>query len=178
MKPPTKRKIHIADYSSDWPALFDEEKKRIQEAIGDVEIEHTGSTSIPGLGAKPVIDMMGIVHNIDDARQFVEKMETLGYKYTPKLETLIPDIKFFQTRPEAKTQYHISFTEKDSDFYARQILFRDYMRKHPEAIREYAKIKRELAKEHVDNFETYNAGKTAFILSIIEAARKENAGLN
>ncbi len=173
MKQAAKRKIHIADYSTDWPALFEEEKERIQEAIGNVAIEHTGSTSIPGLDAKPVIDMVGIVHSLNDALQYVEKMQALGYRYTPKLEILVPDIKFFQTSAHDPRQYHISFTEKDSDFYTRQILFRDYLQKHPESVREYEKIKRELAKEHVDNFDTYNAGKTAFILSIIEDAHKE-----
>lgn len=173
MQPPAKRKIHIAGYSTDWPALFEEEKKRIQEAIGNIQIEHTGSTSIDGLGAKPVIDMMGVVHHLNDALQYVEKLGTLGYKYIPELEEQLPDRKFFQKRVNDVPVCHISFTEKGSDFYTRQILFRDYLRKHPEAVREYERIKRELAKEHVDNFDTYNAGKTAFILSIIDAAKKE-----
>lgn len=177
MQPPAKRKIHIADYSTDWPVLFEKEKTLIQKAIGDVHIEHTGSTSIEGLGAKPVIDMMGVVHKLNDALRYVEKMEALGYKYIPELEAQIPDRKFFQKRINDVTVCHMSFTEKDSDFYTRQIFFRDYLRKHPESVREYERMKRGLAKEHVDNFDTYNAGKTAFILSIIEAARKEKHGV-
>lgn len=172
-QPPAKRKIYIADYSADWPALFEKERNLIQKAIGDVHIEHTGSTAIDGLGAKPVIDMMGVVHHLDDALQYVEKMEALGYKYIPELEVQIPDRRFFQKRIDDVPVCHISFTEKDNDFYTRQILFRDYLRRHPEAVREYEKIKKELAKEHVDNFDTYNTGKTAFILSIIEDAKKE-----
>lgn len=175
MKPPAKRKIHIADYSTDWPVLFEKERKLIQKAIGNVQIEHTGSTSIDGLGAKPLIDMMGVVDNLDDALLYLEKMGTLGYKYIPELEAQLPDRKFFQKRVADVPVYHISFTEKGSDFYTRQILFRDYLRKHPESVREYERIKRELANEHVDNFETYNAGKTAFILSVIDAAKKEKA---
>ena len=82
MQPVTKKKIHIADYSTDWPTLFEEEEERIQKAVGDIVIEHTGSTSIFGLGAKPVIDMVGVVHRLNDALQYVKKMEALGYKST------------------------------------------------------------------------------------------------
>lgn len=172
-----KRKIHIEDYSTDWPALFEKEKKLLQGAIGDVQLERIGSTSICGLGSKPVIDMIGVVHNLNDTLQYVERLETLGYKYTPKVEILIPDVKFFQKKYGYIPECHISFTEKGSDFYARQIIFRNYLRKHPEYVRKYEKVKRNLAKEHIDNFDTYSAGKKTFIFSILEMAWKEKHGV-
>lgn len=165
-----KRKIQIDEYSQDWAKLFDEEKKIIQNTIGDIEIEHIGSTSVSGLSAKPVIDMMARVENLPSAANFVEPLEKIGYKYIPELELQIPDRKFFQKRESNMPKYHLSFTEPTSKYWKEHILFRDYLRAHPEALAEYENLKTQLAEKFVTDFDAYNAGKTEFIKSIIEKA--------
>lgn len=164
------RKIKIDEYSEDWPAVFEGEKKIIQNTIGNVEIRHIGSTSVPGLSAKPVIDMMGKVESLEDVKNFIEPLEKIGYVYIPELELQIPDRKFFQKRVGDVPKYHLSFAEPASRYWKEHILFRDYLRAHPEAVKEYENLKKQLAGKFVSDFDAYNAGKTEFIKSILEKA--------
>ncbi len=118
--------ISIEDYSTDWPLVFEKEKNQIKKVTGDLAIEHIGSTSVPGLSAKPVIDIMGAVQNIDETRNYVDVLANLGYKYIPELESHFPNRRFFQKRTDKGLWYHFSFVEPTDPFWIDHILFRDY----------------------------------------------------
>lgn len=165
-------KIRIQKYSNRWPLLFINEKSAIQGLLGLIQIEHTGSTAVPGLDAKPVIDMMAAVKDINACGEYIRKLATIGYVYYPEIEAQTPDRKFLQKKINARPAFHLSLTESVSDYWIDHLLFRNYLRAHPESREQYAALKRGLAEKHVDDFDGYNANKTGFINEIIARAKK------
>jgi GrpB-like predicted nucleotidyltransferase (UPF0157 family) len=167
--------IVIVDYDPKWPALYRVEEERIRHALGDllVSIEHVGSTSVPGLAAKPRIDIMPGVASEEDLDRTIEPMTSLGFEYLSKYEDVMPYRRLF-SRDTAGDQIacNIHTVAVGSEFWERHLLFRDYLRTHPEAADEYARMKRELApKFTVTN--DYAGAKTEFIQSIEAKARAE-----
>lgn len=148
---PTDGPVVIADCNPEWPRVYEEERARIVEAIGGwlVDIQHVGSTSVPGLAAKPVVDIMPGMHGLDDAEQIIASLETLGYEHVPASRDDIPDRR---------------------DFWKRHIAFRDYLRAHPETAAEYAALKRRLAAQYGSDRLGYVNAKTDFIRSVEELA--------
>jgi GrpB-like predicted nucleotidyltransferase (UPF0157 family) len=104
--------------------------------------------------------------------QFIELLKKIGYVYIPELELQIPDRKFFQKRIDDIPKYHLSFSEPTSQYWKEHILFRDHLRTHPKAVKEYEDLKKQLAEKFVTDFDAYNAGKTDFIKSIIEKSAR------
>jgi GrpB-like predicted nucleotidyltransferase (UPF0157 family) len=101
--------VRIADYNSSWPKLFEAEEKLILGVIGQivVGIEHIGSTAVPGLGAKPIIDTLAAVHHLSHAKMRIEPLRMIGYEYEPGHEAQIPERRFFSKgRPPAQ-HYHL-----------------------------------------------------------------------
>ena len=169
--------VKMANYDPNWPKLFEREKTLILGAVGHivVGIEHIGSTAVPGLEAKPIIDILVAVSHLSDARQCIEPLKTLGYEYQPRLEAVIPERRFFgKGVPPKEQHYHLHMAELTSDFWERHLLFRDYLRAHPEVAHEYAKLKTQLAAEYGRDREGYTDAKTPFIESIVAKARAEN----
>jgi GrpB-like predicted nucleotidyltransferase (UPF0157 family) len=166
-KPP----ITIADYDPDWPARFDAEKVRLLSQIGRWSrgIEHIGSTAVPGLAAKPVIDIMPGVLSMADAESCIEGMRRLGYEYVPEFEDALPDRRYFRKgRPEQR--WHVHIVEIDGEFWKRHIAFRDYLRESPETSAEYAALKRHLAEQYPRDSLAYTDAKSEFIRGIEEKA--------
>lgn len=141
-----------------------------------VAIEHIGSTAVPGLGAKPVIDIMVGLRKISDARDCIGPLRRIGYEYVPELEAEIPERRYFHKGPSnvPKKHYHLHMVEIHSEFWNVHILFRDYLRTHSDAAQEYYKLKTELAAKHRLNREAYTEAKTSFIRSTIAKARSKN----
>lgn len=165
---PAAKKIEIFPYNPAWPAMFEAEKSRLISVLGDsaLKIEHMGSTAVPGLGAKPVIDIMIAVATlaIADAR-CVGAIQTLGYEYVSEFETIMPFRRFFRRDDEAGVRtHHIHLVEITHDFWRRQLLFRDYLRAHADARADYERLKRSLAPQFTDMNEYANA-KSDFILA-------------
>ena len=154
-------KVTISEYNPDWVNLFQKEKKLISEKLGDkiVTVEHIGSTSIPGLGAKPIIDILLGVKKISDADEFIPKMIELGYEYRNNFEHVMPYRRYF-TKPGF---YHVHTVEVRSNFLKRHILFRDYLRAHDDVRDAYYKLKNELAERDLDDMNDYALAKTEFI---------------
>lgn len=167
-----KKTIQLHKYSKDWPKLFEKEKQKIIYAIGDLKMEHIGSTAIPELDSKPVIDMMVAVKDLNDVKKYIEPLEDLGYKYAPEIEQQTSDRKFFQKKTSG-LWYHLSFTEPTSIYWRDHMLFRNYLRNNPEVRAGYEKLKAQLVQECVDDFDKYNSGKTDFINKIIKKALQE-----
>jgi GrpB-like predicted nucleotidyltransferase (UPF0157 family) len=168
--------IEVVDYDRDWPRQYAAERDRIDAAIGDVTlaIEHVGGTAVPGLPAKPVIDLMVGVEDIERAGPAVAGLINLGYEYIPELESQLPDRRYF--RKGTPETHHVHMVPVSSDYWAEHLLFRDYLRSHPQAAEEYGKLKRGLAGRHRLDRDAYRAGKVPFIDTVVAAARREAGG--
>jgi GrpB-like predicted nucleotidyltransferase (UPF0157 family) len=147
-------------------------------AIGDkvVAIEHIGSTAVPGLGAKPIIDIMVGLRRLSDAEDCIEPLRGIGYEYVPELEAEIPERRYFHKGPSSvpEKHYHLHMVEIHGEFWNIQILFRDYLRTHFDSAREYFKLKEELAAKYRFNREAYTEAKSSFIKSTIAKARDQD----
>jgi GrpB-like predicted nucleotidyltransferase (UPF0157 family) len=169
--------VDIVEHDPRWATLFEEEKVRLFAVAGDVlvNIEHIGSTAVPGLAAKAIIDIMGGVKRLGDTGRSVSALEGLGYEYVPQYEIYIPERRYFR-KPrtgEGPRTHHLHVVEMTSDFWRRHLLFRDYLKTHPEAAREYADLKRHLAAVHGDDGWAYTDAKTTFIATIVTRALRE-----
>lgn len=159
------RPILVVDYDPQWPLLFEKEKEAILAALGSrlLMVEHIGSTAVPGLAAKPVIDIALGIQNLADAPILIPCIEQLGYIYEPSLEQLVPGRRFFWKGTPTVHTCHLHLAESDHPVLVKPLQFRDYLRKHPDAAEEYEVLKRELAKSCVQDLDAYVAGKTGFI---------------
>ena len=165
--------VVISEYNPRWPIMYEEEKALILAAIARwvVAIEHVGSTSVPGLAAKPIIDIMVGVRSLDDAQHCIEPLAAIGYIYQPPEVDGIPERRFFNKGPQ-DSHRHLHMAELGSDFWQCHLLFRDYLRSHPDAARQYEALKRELAARFGADRQGYTNAKTDFIRSIEEKARR------
>ena len=158
--------IIVSDYDPNWPTLFEKERIRIGNALGSfaLAIEHVGSTAVPGLPSKPIIDLLVGVPSLEEAKvRCIEPIEALGYYYIPEYASWLPDELFFRKGPPGPWSHHLHVMER---FYLRWealLVFRDYLRAHAEAARAYADIKRTLAASSKDNIEAYRKGKSTFV---------------
>jgi len=166
--------IEIAPYDPAWSKLFEAEAARLHAALPAdlvLGIEHIGSTAVPGLAAKPVIDILIATPSIEEARgRAVEQMTALGYAFwadNPK-----PDRLFFVRGlpPAPHRTHHVHFTELTGEQWRRTLPFRDHLRAHPEAAARYAALKRALADAHRGEREAYTDAKGAFVREILEQA--------
>lgn len=161
--------VRLVPYDPGWAVLFEEEKTRVSQALGDLalDIQHVGSTAIPGGVAKPIIDIGIAVESFEAAFACVKPMEDLGYGYAG--ENGIPRRHYFVKHNPATT-HHIHMFEFTSNQWRDHILFRDYMRSHPEAVQAYTDLKLQLLEQFPMNREAYTEGKAEFIRSIVETA--------
>jgi GrpB-like predicted nucleotidyltransferase (UPF0157 family) len=163
--------VEIAEYDPAWPVAFERERARINDAMGGhtVAIEHVGSTAVPGLGAKPIIDIMIGLRGLDDVDECVGPLEALGYEF--KGEFGIPGRFYFRKIVAGNRSRQIHMVQHGSAFWERHILFRDYLRENPQAAREYEDLKVRLAAEFRTDREGYTEAKTEFIRSAEAKAR-------
>ncbi|MGD1910281.1 MAG: GrpB family protein [Rivularia sp. (in: cyanobacteria)] len=168
--------IEIVEYNPDWPNMFQQEVESICKALGTdliVEIEHIGSTAVPGLAAKPVIDIMVGVGCMSDGQSTIQPLEDLGYVYwrdNPNPERMF----FVKGMPPygKKRTHHVHIVEIDGEFWQRR-LFRDYLRIHPEEARRYETLKRDLATRFHNDREAYTRGKSDYVREVMEKALRE-----
>jgi GrpB-like predicted nucleotidyltransferase (UPF0157 family) len=159
------RIIEVVDYNPKWKQNFGEEADRIKTVLGEqaIAIHHIGSTSIPGVCAKPIIDIMVEVQEISSIDNYNSAMEQLGY--IVKGEFGIPSRRFFLKGLYNRT-HHVHIFQSGSDHLARHLNFRDYMIAHHEDAKKYGDLKRALASEFRYDIEGYCNGKDAFIRDI------------
>jgi D-glycero-beta-D-manno-heptose 1-phosphate adenylyltransferase len=171
----SRPRIYLADHDARWAEMFEEARRQLLEAVGEqVEaIEHVGSTSVPGLAAKPVIDIMVAVKDLEDAPLCYTPLHRLGFVYVPKHEAVLPMRRYFRRGPPGAATHHLHMVERRSQFWEEHLLFRDYLRAHAEAARDYAALKRRLVAIHGTERGAYTEAKGDFIRSIIARARQE-----
>ncbi|WP_375783650.1 GrpB family protein [Bradyrhizobium sp. Pha-3] len=166
--------IVVSDYDANWPALFAQERTRIEQALGALAlaIEHVGSTAVPGLPSKPIIDLLVGVRSLEAARQrCIEPLAALGYIYMPEYASWIPGELFFRKGPPGPWTHHLHMMEPSHPRWEARLVFRDYLRAHGETARAYAEIKRALAASSKDDIEAYRTGKDAFVEETTAKAR-------
>jgi GrpB-like predicted nucleotidyltransferase (UPF0157 family) len=163
--------IEIADYDAAWPRKFKEEKRRVLAAIGRYvsAVEHVGSTAVPGLAAKPIIDILVGLRSLADATNCINPLTGLGYEYVPEFEADLPERRYFRRVVPRPRTHLIHMVETTSEFWRRQLLFRDYLRAHPNDARAYETLKRDLASRF-DLGRDYAAAKSVFISAILDKA--------
>lgn len=164
--------VVIAAYDPSWPEIFAGEAWAIQQALGDVlvGIEHVGSTSIPGLSAKPIIDIVVSVTSLAEGTAAVPALEMLGYDC--RGENGIPGRLFFRKGLiEFKRTHHLHLVEAGHEQWKSMLAFRDYLRSHPGDARRYEELKRTLAEKFRDNRAAYTNGKADFVQAVLEKAR-------
>jgi GrpB-like predicted nucleotidyltransferase (UPF0157 family) len=170
--------IIIEKYNPDWIVKYEKAKNKLLESIGEfvVAIEHIGSTAIPGLASKPIIDILIGVRSLDDAEKCIPKLIELEFEYVPEHEKELPNRRYFRKPASGlgKRKFHIHMVEINSYFWKRQLLFRNYIRTHPEALREYEELKYNLALKFKDNRQAYVDGKDEFVQKILEKALKKS----
>jgi GrpB-like predicted nucleotidyltransferase (UPF0157 family) len=165
--------IEIVDYDATWPRQFEEEKRRILAATGRyvAAVDHIGSTAVPGLAAKPIIDILVGLRSLSDATNCIIPLTGLGYEYVPEFEAELPERRYFRRVVPRPRTHHIHMVETRSEFWRRQLLFRDYLRAHPEDARAYEALKRDLASRFEVGRE-YAAAKSVFISAILDEAER------
>jgi len=160
-------KITIAEYSFAWRQMFAEEKMRLQEILPiSAVVEHIGSTSVPGLAAKPIIDMMVGITDFTQADALVPGVQSLGYEYVSQFEVEMPFRRYFRKDNEGVRTHQIHLVALNSEFWNRHLAFREYLKTHPDVAAEYAALKRQLAEQDWQDVNDYADAKTEFIQSV------------
>ncbi len=167
---PDKDKIEIVEYDPAWPKLFLKEKTALAKALKKfkgLKIEHFGSTSIPGLAAKPIIDIMVAVQNFELWPKLVAPLKAMGYHYWGTHEEDMLFIKGIDPLGPKRT-HHVHIYEFQGPRWKNELAFRDYLRSHEPEAREYESLKRKLAKAYRLNREAYTKGKESYIRSVMK----------
>ena len=167
--PPSSGPVVLVDYDPEWPRLFEREADRIRDTLGDrgLQIEHVGSTSVPGLAAKPVIDIVLVVEDTADEAAYVPALESAGYV----LRVREPDWHEHRLLkgPDAKVNVHV-FSPGCVEI-ERMLLFRDWLRRNPADRDLYERTKRELAQQEWKYVQHYADAKSGVVEEIIARAR-------
>ena len=173
----TREEVALTDYNPRWPEMFEEEKAHLLGCLpGQLlgRIEHFGSTAVPGLCAKPVVDMLVEVSSLEETKkQIVPVLEEQRYDYfwRPSLFEGLPFYAWFIKRDrQGKRTHHIHMVESHFDHWQR-LYFRDYLIEFPDVAREYHRLKRQLADQYPGDRIAYTRGKTEFIVRVTEKAK-------
>jgi GrpB-like predicted nucleotidyltransferase (UPF0157 family) len=178
-------RIEITPYNPDWPRLFDEEKARLFSIAPPgllLRMEHIGSTAVPGLAAKPIVDLLVTAASLEGVKQtLVPLLEAQGcdYFWRPTHGDDGPPwyAWFIRRNGNGQRTHHIHIVEDTPEFAGHQerILFRNHLREYPETAASYEKVKRTLAEEFPEDRVHYTRGKNAFILEVMETIHKTAA---
>lgn len=160
------KRVVVVDYDETWPGAFGQLRTLVWPAVRDfaVTLEHVGSTAVPGLAAKPVIDLCLVVPSTSDVPLGTERLTDLGYIHRGDLG--VPEREAF-AQPAGLPRHHLYLCPAKSLSLKNHVSVRDYLRGDPECARAYGALKQRLAREFPDDIDSYIAGKTSFILGIL-----------
>ena len=167
--------VHIVPYDPGWPSRFEAERELLLEAIGPWltagRIEHVGSTAVPGLAAKPVIDIMAGVESLERSHAALAVLARYQYCYAPYKA----DVMHWLCKPSpAHRTHHLHMVPIESPLWREQLAFRDYLRFHPDVASEYASLKIRLAGMHRFDRDAYTAAKAPFVQHVIGEALRQS----
>ena len=163
--------MEIAPYDEKWPKIFQAEKELISSKFGGdfLDIQHIGSTSIPRMSAKPIIDIAVLIPSLDVAEKYIAPLSELGYQFF-KDRSSVERLFFVKGEPP---KYHLSLAQPEKfSYWKRQILFRDYLILHHDLALEYEALKKWLIEKYPDISQPYSDGKNEFVQKILMLADK------
>lgn len=165
-------KVAVVPHDPRWAGLFDEASSQLRTQLGSsiLDVHHVGSTAVPGLCAKPVLDMLVLIPSLDEARDLVPELAQLGYEPGP--EDDVRDRLFFQRRHGTTRTHHLSLAEPTSHYRTVTIAFRDALRSDRSLADSYCNLKVRLANEFPTDRLSYQNGKTDFVLGTLERLGK------
>jgi GrpB-like predicted nucleotidyltransferase (UPF0157 family) len=172
---PSGEPVAIVPYDPAWPARFEAERVRIAAAAGPLvlAIEHIGSTAVPALAAKPIVDILGGCASLADAERTAPALERDGWDYRGDLG--IADHRILLKHVNGARAFHLHLCERGGDFWRRHLAFRDALRARPDIVAAYATLKRELAARYRDDRVAYTEAKTDFVTATVVAATRARA---
>lgn len=164
--------VKLVRYNPRWRQSYEYEKKEICKVFDQdaLEIQHVGSTAIPGILAKPIIDIALIVPSLQKVKHYEKKLNKISYEI--KKNDTNKERLFFTKGPEEKRTHYLHVGQIGSGYAEDMIIFRDYLRKYKGIAKEYSKLKESLAKKYQDKREIYTAKKTKLIEGIVKKAKK------
>lgn len=159
--------VEVVPYDSRWAGLYRETEAELRARLGDaiLGVHHVGSTAVPGLCAKPILDVLVSVEDLEASRALVPAIESLGYEFRPHED--IPDRHFFRRKIAGGRTHHLSLAEPGSRHHRETITFRDALLADPELAAQYARLKLDLARRFPRDRAAYIEGKTAFVRGVI-----------
>lgn len=163
-------RVFVTGYNPAWPRMFEEERALISAAIGPMieRIEHVGSSAVPGLAAKPTIDIAVAVTRLDVVARCIGPLGGLGYEYVPEYEKELPDRRYFRKGTPGARTHHLHVYEEGHPEFEAYLIFRDHLRANETAARVYEILKRALAATMTRA--EYTDAKTSFIKAMLAAA--------
>jgi len=165
-----KRRLGVVSYNPNWKDMYKEESEKIKNVLSNIiiDIHHIGSTAIPGIKAKPVIDILVEAKDIEGVDQYNHKMKEFGYEAMG--EYGIPKRRFFR-RGGNKRTHHVHIFQVGNEEIERHINFKEYLISHPDKGQEYSKLKEKLVNKYTYDVENYTNGKSDFIKEIDKKAK-------
>ncbi|MBU1754844.1 GrpB family protein [Patescibacteria group bacterium] len=167
--------VQLQEHNTNWKDLFEKEKKSLVEHFPNriLEISHGGSTAIPCIPAKPIIDIFAIVPSLQVAENMRAELEELSYHY--RGEEGVPERVLYAKGKEENRTHHLHLVERDSGEWKNHLLIKSYYLRHPEVANEYAELKMALAEKYPNDRGAYGKGKNEFVKSVIEKAKDEES---
>ena len=164
--------IVLAPYDPSWPSKFDAERRTLLSLVAPwrFRIEHVGSTSVPGVGAKPIIDILLGCDRISEFEGCIPALQRAGWQYLPENEEELPERRFLAKPTTQPRSFHLQAVALRTRFWAQHLLFRDRLRESPEIASSYATLKVALARKLGDDREAYTRGKASFITSVLDGS--------
>jgi len=174
----TDMPVFLVPYDESWPDRFEEERRAIVQCLGRrvLAVEHIGSTAVPGIMAKPVIDIMVVVPNIAEAPTFFDLLEQLKYLYFPYDEKRTPERRWFCKPNRTSRTHHLHLVESGSRWHHAVLAFRDFLREHRDEAARYETLKRDLASRFPGDREAYTEGKAEFVRGVVEKINSVRRG--
>jgi GrpB-like predicted nucleotidyltransferase (UPF0157 family) len=162
--------VRIVDYDPAWSGIAAAEMARIEAALGEQvsRIDHVGSTAVPGMAAKPIVDLQVSVAGIEPAERYARPLEELGYLFAP--DPVSPDLHFFGKPVERPRAFHLHVCAAGSGHEARHLALRDYLRARPGEALRYAEVKRELVADRPGDRLAYIEGKAGYVAALEQRA--------
>ncbi|MGM0898939.1 MAG: GrpB family protein [Bacillota bacterium] len=166
------RQVIVTAYNAGWHAAFENAATEIREILSSecLDVQHIGSTAVPGLAAKPVIDLLVVVYGIEAIDCFEQDFRKLGYQ--AKGENGLPGRRYFERGGNERT-HHVHCYELGNPEISRHLAFRDFLKANPRIASAYGELKMELAKQYPLDIEQYIIGKQAMVLEIEKKAMGE-----
>ena len=164
--------IAVVPYSDAWPATFETLRARVEDALGAAgrRIEHVGSTSVPGLPAKPIIDIDVVIEREDQLEEVIDRLAAIGYVFEGDKGVTG---RYAFASPSGSPDHHLYVCAEGSSELQRHLLFRDYLRRHPEEAAAYGELKQQLARRNPADRAAYTDAKGDWIERVLRLAHRE-----